>query len=204
MEKLKQQLVRYAVIARVFLLLTVVFVPAFVIAQEVYLNVQDANTIDPLLLRELQQIANEGVLASEDGSAPAFYEIFEILTILVYLVVWLSIVYQADRLFARFQRGEVFVSTNCRRLLKIGYCMLFSVALQVANALFTAMAAREMLLEKTGAEVLPSLWTIVELDINLTVIIGALAVVAIGKMSALAAATQEEAARLQDEIEHVI
>ncbi|MEP3245927.1 MAG: DUF2975 domain-containing protein [Sneathiella sp.] len=135
--------------------------------------------------------------AELDLETPAWFDIFMLLTTAATLIFWFAIIYQIERLFFAYQKGEFFSISTARRLRNVGWIMLAAALVSTLQEFVGNMLLDDLLIEVGDA--LPESVTSLSApaSIDYPVLIGALAITVIARV-------MEKAAALQDEMNSVV
>lgn len=107
------------------------------------------------------------------------------------------LIFQLERLFAAYQRGEVFSQVNARRIRNIGLLFCMAAAVAVLDSLLELYVMQQFMAVSAEAE-LDGGWELVrEIRLPLPFLLCGVAIVLIARV-------MEKGARLQDEMDHLI
>ncbi|WP_282604416.1 DUF2975 domain-containing protein [Pelagibius sp. Alg239-R121] len=110
---------------------------------------------------------------------------------------YILLVFQLERLFAAYQRGELFSQMNARRIRNIGLLFCVAAGIAILDSLLDLYITQEFMAAST--EVDRELdWDLVrEIRLPLPFLLGGVAIVLIARV-------MEKGAQLQDEMDHLI
>ncbi|GEM_PF-5085309 len=134
---------------------------------------------------------------SQDGDfdeleIPAWFDIFMILSTLLIVILWLMIIFQIDRLFAAFQKGELFTSLTARRISNIGWIMLGTAIISSLQEIIDSILFEDLIMA-AGENVPDGMSALMtSASIDYPILIGALAITVIARVMKTAADLQEE------------
>lgn len=107
------------------------------------------------------------------------------------------LIFQFERLFAAYQRGELFSQANARRIRNIGLLFCIAAGIATLDSLLELYITQEFMAVSTEAE-LGSHWNLVhEIRLPLPFLLSGIAIVLIARV-------MEKGAQLQDEMDHLI
>ena len=107
------------------------------------------------------------------------------------------LIFQLERLFAAYQRGELFSQINARRIRNIGLLFCAAAGIAILDSLFELYVMQEIMAATAKTE-LEGGWELVrEIRLPLPFLLGGVAIVLIARV-------MEKGARLQDEMDHLI
>lgn len=132
-----------------------------------------------------------------DIETPAWFDIFMLSATAATLIFWFAIIYQIERLFFAYQKGEFFSIPTARRLRNVGWIMLVAALLSTLQEFVGNMLLDDLLIE-VGDALPEGVSTLsAPASIDYPVLIGALAITVIARV-------MEKAAALQDEMNSVV
>ncbi len=107
------------------------------------------------------------------------------------------LVFQIERLFAAYQRGEIFSPENARRIRNIGLLFCMAAAVAVLDSLTELYIMQEFVAVTTDIEPGDDWELVREIRLPLPFLLCGIAIVLIARV-------MEKGARLQDEMDHLI
>ncbi|WP_068082511.1 DUF2975 domain-containing protein [Polycladidibacter stylochi] len=195
MTRIEQDIAKYSRWARAAIYLSILFTLFVVIGPDIYLS-DTFGPEDPVLLAELQLLTSEIMKTNQEASIQ-YTEIIILTMYFIMLALWIFVCFQVDRLFSSFQKKAIFTVKNSRRLRFIGYAMLTSVVIEWFTNLAEGIERQNILSSTDELIKIPHVWLLADLEINVSVVIGAVAVAVIARV-------MEAASEMQEEIDQVI
>ena len=117
--------------------------------------------------------------------------------LLVTVTFYGLLIFQLERLFAAYQRGEIFSQENARRIRNIGLLFCMAAAIAILDSLME-LYVMQSLMAVTAETELEGGWELVrEIRLPLPFLLCGVAIVLIARV-------MEKGARLQDEMDHLI
>ncbi len=117
--------------------------------------------------------------------------------LLVTVTFYGLLIFQLERLFAAYQRGEIFSQENARRIRNVGLLFCMAAAIAILDSLME-LYVMQSLMAVTAETELDGGWELVrEIRLPLPFLLCGVAIVLIARV-------MEKGARLQDEMDHLI
>lgn len=107
------------------------------------------------------------------------------------------LIFQLERLFAAYQRGELFSQANARRIRNVGLLFFAAAAIAVIESLTELYVMQEFVAASLDDNAEDSWELVQEIRVPVPILLGGLAIVLIARV-------MEKGAQLQDEMDHLI